>query len=183
MNTMASSLVDRVETPSLWGWVALAWGVLGFFMLLVNALYRLTPIAWEAVDGGLLVWWQWIVLAGWVLVMAYAEGYKGFQKRFSPRFAARAMYLAEAPSVGRALLAPFFCMGLFHAKRRVIFAAWGVTVGVIILVIAVRQLAQPWRGIVDAGVVVGLAWGLIACVGYVIQAVRRQPLPSGPEVP
>ena len=30
------------------------------------------------------------------------------------------------------------------------------------LVALVRRLDQPWRGIIDAGVVVGLAWGLAA---------------------
>jgi hypothetical protein len=53
-------------------------------------------------------------------------------------------------------------MGLFGARRRTTVAVWSVTVGIVVLVVLVRLLPQPWRGIVDAGVVVGLGWGLIA---------------------
>jgi len=33
----------------------------------------------------------------------------------------------------------------------------------------VRRLAQPWRGIIDAGVVVGLAWGVGSVVYYALR--------------
>ena len=39
----------------------------------------------------------------------------------------------------------------------------------------VRQLAQPWRGIVDAGVVVGLIWGVMALIAFWWRAVAGQP--------
>jgi len=163
--------------------MAFVWGTLGFFALLFEALYRLGPIAWEAMSSPMLAWWHWGSLVLWVAIMAYSEGYRGFQKRFSPRFAARAMLLADSPTLARGLLAPLFCMGLFHATRRVLIVSWGIVVGVVLLIILIRQLDQPWRGIVDAGVVVGLAWGLAASVAWVIQAVRRRPLPSGPDTP
>ena len=34
--------------------------------------------------------------------------------------------------------------------------------GIVGLIVLIRKLDQPWRGIVDAGVVVGLGWGLVA---------------------
>lgn len=183
MHAFDSPHADKAIEPSLWGWAALAWGVLGFFALMTEALVRLTPIAWEALSGGKLAWWHWASLAVWVVAMAYTEGYRGFQKRFSPRFAARAMLLVDSPSPLRAILAPLFCMGLFHATRRVLVVSWSIVIGVVILILAIRQLDQPWRGIIDAGVVVGLTWGLVASVAWVIQALRRQPLPGGPDLP
>lgn len=138
-----------------------AWGVGGIAVLLIQALARLTPLALEAVASPLSVL-QWVILLLWVVLNAHAEGYRGFQRRFSPRTVARAAFLAEQPTAGRVLLAPLFCMGLFAATRRVLIAAWGVLIGVTCLVLWVRTLSQPWRGIIDAGVVVGLGWGLIS---------------------
>jgi hypothetical protein len=182
MSMSATAPLAPPQASSPWGWVALAWGAIGFWALLGHAIVRLTPMAWDAVDGG-MSFGQWGVMAGWVIAMAYMEGYRGFQKRFSPRFAARAMHLVDVPSVGRGLLAPLFCMGLFHATRRVLVVSWGVTIGVVLLVIAIRQVDQPWRGIIDAGVIVGLTWGLVASVVWMVQAMRRKPMPTGPDVP
>ena len=42
----------------------------------------------------------------------------------------------------------------------------------LIAVLVVRQLPQPWRGIVDGGVVVGLSWGTLAIFANVIQVFR-----------
>jgi uncharacterized membrane protein YkgB len=53
-------------------------------------------------------------------------------------------------------------MGFFHATRRRQVTSILVTAGIVVMVVLVRQLAQPWRGIVDLGVVAGLVWGLVA---------------------
>ena len=42
---------------------------------------------------------------------------------------------------------------------------------IVLLVVAVRQLPQPWRGIVDLGVVVGLFAGALSIVFFAVQAV------------
>jgi hypothetical protein len=47
----------------------------------------------------------------------------------------------------------------------------------------VRLLAQPWRGIIDGGVVVGLAWGLVSLVVFGFQALTADEFPYAPEVP
>jgi hypothetical protein len=46
----------------------------------------------------------------------------------------------------------------------------------------VRLLPQPWRGIVDAGVVVGLTWGTISLVVFCIQALTAPTFAISPEV-
>jgi hypothetical protein len=114
--------------------------------------------------------------------MAYAEGYRGFQKAFSPRVAARALYLKKNPCLLHVLLAPFFCMGFFHASRRRKITSFSVTSGIIVLILLVRLLPQPWRGIIDAGVVVGLAWGLISLIIFSYQAFTQKEFKYSPEV-
>lgn len=108
--------------------IAPLWGLAGVFFLLGFAVYRLTPKAVEAIGMGLGTW-QWTVLTLWTLFMGIAEGYRGFQKRFSPRVAARARYLRDHPSPVRAILSPFFCRGYFHANRRTQLTSISLTAG------------------------------------------------------
>jgi hypothetical protein len=74
-------------------------------------------------------------------------------------------------------------MGYFHAPRRRQITSISVTVGIIVLVILVRFMPQPWRGIVDAGVIVGLAWGLAALAIFSVQAFTSARFEYSPEVP
>ena len=94
--------------------------------------------------------------------MGRSEGYKGFQKKFSPRTAARIHHLYTSPNLLHTILAPLFGMGYFHATRRRQATSVLVTTAIIGLVLLVRQTPQPWRGIVDLGVVAGLMWGLVS---------------------
>ena len=160
------------------GVLGAAWGVLGLCALLGGAIARLTPIAWEAVSSPLTVF-EGVALVVWVIVMGVSEGYRGFQRAFSPRFAARARHLADHPTTLRALLAPLFCMAFFGAPLRRRVVSFTLTLAIVGLVVAVRQLAQPWRGIIDAGVVVGLAWGLVATLVATLRAFGSE----GPTAP
>lgn len=141
------------------------WGISGVSILLGSAIYRLTPVAWRVFSLDLL-WYHWAALVFAVVFMAHSEGYRGFQKGFSPRVAARARHLVAQPNLVRAVLAPFFCMGYFHATKRRKITSISVTLGIILLILGVRHLSQPWRGIIDAGVVVGLIWGLISMLVF-----------------
>ncbi len=151
-------------------------------LLLVSAVYRLTPLAAEAFSSDFL-WYHWASLALIALVMAYAEGYVGFQQRFSPRVAARAKYLREHPRAFLVLFAPFFCMGYFHATKRRKATSLSLTAGIIVLVLLVRLLPQPWRGIIDAGVVIGLAWGVISLLVFSVLAFTSEKFDYSPETP
>ena len=155
-----------------------SWGVAGVAALVVRALVALTPIAIEPIRAGSLGPGHWIVLVAWVATNAYAEGLVGFHQKFSPRVVDRAIYLGRNPSVGRVLLAPAFCIGLFHASRRTLIVSWAITTGIFVLVATIRHVAQPWRGIIDAGVVVGLGLGLLSLCGVFLHAVltRRDPV-------
>ncbi len=141
------------------------WGILGVLALLGEAIYRLMPRVIELRECPLSSS-QWAALVGWVAFNAYSEGYRGFQKNFSPRVIVRAEHLSANPRPLFVVLAPLYCMGHIHATRRRLIVAWSLTIGIIALVIAVRALAQPWRGIIDAGVVVGLAIGSMSILYY-----------------
>ena len=158
------------------------WGFAGVTLLLGSAIWRLTPRAMEALSSSLSVF-QIVVLVVWAVFMAVGEGYRGFQKRFSPRTAARVRYLRDRPSLLRTLLAPFFAMGYFHARRKTQITAICLTLGIVILVILVSQCPQPWRGIIDFGVVLGLTWGWISFAIFTFQALTRQDFGHSPETP
>ena len=118
-----------------------------------------------------------------IFFMAYAEGYRAFQQGFSPRVAARARYLRDHPVALHVLFAPLFCMAYFHAMKRRQIVSLSVTAGIIVLVILVRLLPQPWRGIIDGSVVVGLAWGLVSLIVFGYQAFASERFDYSPEVP
>ncbi len=164
------------------GRLALAWGVLGVMLLVAQPIVRLTPRVTEAIEGGLTTG-QWIVLVAWVLLNAHAEGYRGFHRRFSPRVVVRAWYLGRHPRPAWALAAPLFCMSLVHASRRGLAVARGLVVGIVVLVLLVRQLPQPWRGIVDAGVVVGLGLGLLSLALHLVRALSGRLPAVSPDLP
>jgi hypothetical protein len=137
------------------------WGIAGVSLLIGDAVYRLSLVAIDAFTYP-LDWRHWVFLVVFLVFMTVSEGYLGFQRAFSPRVAARARYLARHPRVVHALFAPLFCMGFFHATRRRQISSILLTMGIVVMVVLVRQLAQPWRGIVDLGVAAGLVWGLVA---------------------
>jgi hypothetical protein len=160
------------------------WGVLGFVLILAQAIYRLSLFAIEPIASGQMTSaWRWGLYALSIGFNGYAEGYRAFQHRAAPRIVARAMYLARHPRPLHVILAPLFCTGLLHATRRRLITSWVFYAALIIVIVAVRQLDQPWRGIVDAGVVVGLTWGAVAIIIYYVRALAGHPPQVSPELP
>ncbi|MDF1824027.1 MAG: hypothetical protein P1U68_05270 [Verrucomicrobiales bacterium] len=164
------------------GVVGAIWGFTGVTALLSFAIYRLAPRAWEVLQSPLTKG-QWIFLVVFALFMVVAEGYRGFQKKFSPRTAARVKFLRDHPKPLHVVLAPFFCMGYFFANRRTQITAICLTLGIILLVVLVRYLPSPWRGIVDFGVVLGLSYGVASFAIYTLQALLGGKFAHSPEVP
>jgi hypothetical protein len=164
------------------GRIGAYWGVIGVCMLLMFAVYRLTVIALDSFKFSFL-WYHWLIFVANILFMAHSEGYKGFQKAFSPRVAARARYLKFNPNPIHIMFAPLFCMGYFHTTRKRLIITYALTLGIVMLVIIFNQISQPWRGIFDAGVVVGLSWGVISIIIYFIRAMVRDEFEFSAEVP
>lgn len=165
-----------------WRLIAAVWGIVGIVLILSSPMYRLFQISWPVISSGDLQWYHGLFLVLSILFMAYAEGYKGFQQNFSPRVAARARYLRSHAGFINGLLAPLFCMGYFGATRRRQVASLILTSMLIILIVAVSFLAQPWRTMIDAGVVVGLFWGIISVIAFALKAFLQEDFPYDAEL-
>ena len=159
------------------------WGIGGVLLLLIFAIYRLAPmaLALQYVSMSLL---HWGLLIFSVTYMAYAEGYRGFHLGFAPRVVKRALYLMRKPKLHLVVFAPVFCMGYIHATRRRQISSLGLSQVIVFFVVLVRILPQPWRGILDAGVVTGLTIGCFSIVYFILYARgRSEAIPISSDVP
>jgi putative flippase GtrA len=160
-----------------------AWAVLGVVAVLVEAVVRLLPRALEPILDGSLDPAGVLAYVAAIILLAYTEGYRGFQRRFSPRVIVRALALAQRGGWLLIALAPLMAMGLIHATRRRLIGSWVLTLCIVALILLVRLLEQPWRGAVDAGVVVGLSWGTVATLVSMVRALRGKIPPIQPDMP
>ena len=158
------------------------WGILGCCAIFVRAIWTLTPVALHPIEQGMTTL-QWVAWSGWVVFMIYSEGYRGIHLKFAPRVVVRALHLGRRPRLLHVLFAPLFCMGLFHATRKRLIVSWCVIGGITLLVIGVRQLAQPWRGIVDAGVVIGLVLGAVSILYHTARGFCGHEPAISPDLP
>ena len=158
------------------------WGIVGLSLIFGRGLICLYPYVGE-LDWNTFSILHWSALVGSLLFMGYAEGYKGFHLKFSPRAAARARYLKNNPTLVRVIFAPLFCMGFFHATRKRKIVAYSLTTMIVVLIVLVRELSQPWRGIVDAGVLLGLGWGLVSVWLFSVKAFFGTGFDISPETP
>lgn len=148
------------------------WGVLGVVAIIASAIYRISPRIIELGQFSLHAG-HWLVLLLWTVYMIHAEGYRGFHCNFAPRVVLRAQALqGDSARPLAILLAPLYCMGFIYATPRRTLISVLVTSAIIALVIGVSLLPQPWRGIIDTGVVAGLGVGIIS-IGYYLQAALK----------
>lgn len=161
--------------------VILTWSLTGLCGILVTAVVRLTPKATEALQSDLGAV-HWVFAVFWTLFMLYTEAWKGFHKKFAPRAVSRALHLAKSGTILQSLLGPLFCMALFHSTRRRVIASWVLTFFIVVMVLSIRLLEQPWRGLVDLGVVLGLAGGVLAVAADLFR-IHRGGAPVNPELP
>lgn len=160
-----------------------AWGIAWVSLLLGRAIWRLAPLAMEPWADGGMTNGQKGIYVGWLFANAYLEGYRGFQLRFSPRVVSRAIYLGQNPRPLWVILALPFCMSLFHSTRRQMTVSWVFIGALILLIWWVRSLPQPWRGIIDGGVVLGLAWGLGVIWWLFVRYLTGTKLPPPGDIP
>jgi len=137
-----------------------AWGALGLAAILFEAAARLGAHAMRAIGAGLTIA-QWSVLAGGAVVMTYIEGYRVFHRREARGVVVRARWSARRLRGARAWAAPLYALGLMGRHRA---RARRVAAAIVAAIVVVRALPDPWRGIVDAGIVPALAWGGLAIV-------------------
>ena len=146
------------------------------------AVYRLAGVV---VAGFEWPWgWEHVAVAGVNAVfMAWSEGWRGFQRSFSPRFAARLKWLRERPSAVRVAFAPLFAMGYFGATRERLVGIYALTAGIVVLIVLVHLLPQPWRSALDIGVVLGLTWGIVSTLACAWRALGGDTYGVAPDVP
>lgn len=161
--------------------VGAIWGVFGVMLLLGFAIYRLTPFALELFQYQLNIW-QVLAMIIWCVIMVYSEGYKAFGRQFAPRVVARAQYVSRQGNWLQVLLAPVFCIGYFGAPVKRIIISIALIVGIIALILLVHFVPQPWRGIIDVGVIFGLACGIFYLGYYAYKAMRQQDYVIDPDV-
>ncbi len=148
------------------------WALLGFIGILGFAIYRLSGYFYTAWQMQ-FQWYHWLALSINCLFMAYSEGYKGFQKSYSIKFANRLQELKQKPGLVPKLLAPLFCMNYFSAPKKDMILAYSLTLAIVLLIIIFNQIPQPWRGILDIGVVVGLSWGIASTLILGLKEIYR----------
>lgn len=163
------------------GSVAAIWGVSGAIAILAYAIVRM---ARHTMEGFAYPWGiqHYVVLIPWAIFMAYSEGYRGFQRAFSPRVAARAVYLRDHATMPRLFFAPLFCLSFFHAPRRRRITVVVLMLMIAMIVVLFQYIPQPWRGILDLGVVIGLSWGILATLIYLVKFWNRDEVPFDAEV-
>jgi hypothetical protein len=157
------------------------WSIVGCTCIIGSGIIRVLPKAIDAFQVNLNLL-QWVVLILWILFMIAGEGYRGFQKQFSPRFAARMWHLTQHGRTPDLWLAPFFCIGYYGSSRRRIISSWSLTAGVTIIILIVIHIVQPWRGIIDCGVLAGLVYGLICTYTMVWKTLDRRDYLADPEI-
>ncbi len=158
------------------------WGVGGVLALLGYAIFRLTPPTIDAFSHT-FQWYHWTFLIINTAFVLYFKAFRGFQRGLSPRIAARARHLRQHPTLLAVLAAPLYCMGYFHIIKRKQIGTIMMTIGMIGLIILVRFAIQPWRGIIDGSIVLGLSWGFLTILGYSIQALTSKDFDVSPQLP
>ncbi|MDE0039411.1 MAG: hypothetical protein OXU77_17925 [Gammaproteobacteria bacterium] len=159
-----------------------AWGLAGLIGLLVFAVYRLGGV----VVAGLEWPWGWehVAVAGVNAVfMAWSEGWRGFQRSFSPRVAARLKWLRDNPATVRVVFAPLFAVGYFGATRERLIGIYALTAAIVVLIVVVHLLPQPWRAALDIGVILGLTWGIVSTLACAWRALGGDTYDVAPDVP
>lgn len=153
-------------------WVA-GWGVFGVAATFVEAILRLGARAREELAGDLTPT-QWAVLVGLTIVLGYGEGYRALQRRFAPSVVARSLEAASRERIAWAVFAPLYALSLIGAPARTIVRSFAGVAAIVACVLVVRELAAPWRGIVDGAVCFALSWGLVALLACFASALAER---------
>eukprot|EP00438_Fugacium_kawagutii_P018861 Skav221107 [mRNA] locus=scaffold233:37065:42226:+ [translate_table: standard] len=153
------------------------WAIVGVILLLFNGVRRCVPVALQPFTQGLgPAGWCAYVLSGFFF--AYAEGYRGFQQKFSPLVVRRALLLDGDQPFHRKVFAPVYAMAFFHAQKKRKAVSWGLIVGIAVIVAAVKRMPYPYRAILDAGVCAGLSWGMCATLFIYAKSLRTGKAPD-----
>ena len=119
-----------------------------------------------------LGWGEWVVLVLLTAAFVYGEGFRALDRRWVPMLVERARLLRDDRRLFVRLLAPLHGLSLVGVGRDDLIRGWLLTTAILGAVLIVSTLPDPWRGIVDFAVAAALAWGLVAILRRVPEAVR-----------
>ena len=145
----------------IFGLIGFIWGFVGVSLILLHGITCVYPYV-VTLDFSKMFWYHYLSLIISIIFLGYAEGYKGFQLSFSPRAAKRVKLVFKNPSFVNVVLSPLFCMGFFGISKKRMKITYILTITIIFLIIIIERISEPWRGIIDTGVLVGLSWGLLS---------------------
>ena len=140
---------------------AVLWALGGVSLLFATAAVRLGGRGVETVKAGMETA-EWAVMVFLVLLFVVGEGGGALQRKWVPRMVRRAADLRGTAALHHQLLAPLYGMSLIGGCARSRTRAWAGTLSIVIAVLVVRSLPEPWRGIVDLAVASALVWGLVS---------------------
>ena len=63
--------------------IGAVWSIVGLTLIIGSAVMRLLPYTLNALTDKLTLF-EWVILIVWAFFMVVGEGYRGFQKQFSP---------------------------------------------------------------------------------------------------
>lgn len=138
-----------------------AWAIAGVVFLFAEAAWRLGARGVEVVRGGLTPF-EWLALVAITATFLYGEGYRALQRKWVPYVLARAERLRAEPRLRYRVAAPLYAMSLIDPVRSAVLRAWAGVAAIVLAVLIVSRLPDPWRGIVDVAVAAALVWGASA---------------------
>lgn len=156
------------------GRVAVTWALAGVLLLFGEAVIALGGRGIATIQGGLGAG-EWLAFVLLTAAFVYGEGVRALERRWVPFCIGR---IAELRADARGIdvtLAPLYAMGLVGARRALLARAWVGVALILLAVLIVRVLPEPWRGIVDFAVAAALAWGTVALVRQAWARLRIGP--------
>lgn len=158
------------------------WGLAGVVTMLLYSVMRVIP-SWSelaAPQNGLI---DYVVFSIVLLAMIYWEGYKGFHKAFAPRVVSRSKALIYQPSPVYRILAPVFCIGLIGSPIRRKISLIVFTGVIVLLVVGVKAMPQPWRWMIDLSVAMALLVGVGSILWLSCRDWNQEGYLCDPEIP
>lgn len=151
--------------------VVQVWAAGGVVFLFGEAAWRLGARGITAVRGGLTAF-EWIALAVITGVFVYGEGVRALQRRWVPWVLDRVDRLRSEPFLPWGAAGPLYAMSLVGRSTASVLRAWTGVAAIVLAVLIVSRLPDPWRGIVDVGVAAALVWGAITLLHGAIRTIR-----------
>ncbi len=159
------------------------WAIIGVLASLLGAVRRLSPYVLEAFADFELGALHIVFTVVWTVFMLWSEGHRGFYRGFAPRVAGRALAIARERNPIYVVLAPLVAWGLLKSTPARKLRSLFVIGAVVFAIVMVRLAPQPWRGLIDVGVVAGLAWGAGAVVVWFVRLARGGAPPVALDLP